>query len=135
MGGRNDPVYTKEVTIAAGAAVSDGADIRKLGARGLVLIANWTDMDAAQIGVQASYDDGSTYHDMWRVNSNADGFDPLVIPDPHSTAGDNDPILIPAEAWMIENATHIRLVSRDTTTYATPVNQTSAITFEIGTLA
>lgn len=134
MSGRTDPVYMPTGTFAAGQPASNAVDISKVGLRGMCLIGNWSDWTAAQIGVQISYDGGETFGNMWKINAAGTGYDPVACPNPASLA-DNEPIEVPVQAWMLENATHLRLVSRDTSTYATPVNQVSEIAIKIGTLA
>lgn len=136
MSGRVDDIYNQTVVIAAGTAVSGAADISTVGMRGAGLRGNWEDMDSAQLGIQVSYDEGTptNWNDMWKINAAADGYDAVACPDPSSLA-DGDPIEVPPQAWMAGNARWLRVVSRNTSTYATPVNQTSAITITIGTLA
>jgi len=134
--GRFDEAYSKAVTFAAGANVSSAADISTLGARGLCLRGNWGDWTTAQIGIQVSYDDGTptNWVTLWKINADADGYDAVACPDPGSLSN-GDVIDVPPSAWIAGNAHWVRLASRNTTTFATPVVQVTQIDIVIGTLA
>lgn len=137
MSGRSDAAFMPSAAIAAGAAVSGAVEVKKLAPRGLCVRANWTDWTTADLGIQASFDGGDTYNDLWQLNSAGDGYERVKCLSPGAISGiaDYDAIEVPVAVWMIENATHIRFASRNTSNYATPVNQSNAITLYLGTLA
>lgn len=134
--GRFDEAFSKSVTFEAAASVSSAADISTLGTRGLCLRGNWEDWTTAQIGIQVSYDEGTptNWVQLWKINDAADGYDAVACPDPGSLSN-GDVIDVPPSAWIAGNVHWIRLVSRDTTTFATPVVQSTQIDIVIGTLA
>lgn len=138
MSGRVDAVYSPAVTIAAGAAESDAAAIATLGVRGLSLRGNWEDWTTAQIVPQVSFDEGTptTWQNLWKLNSAGDALEVVACLNPAAVSVPNgDVIEVPVQAWMVGNARWLRIASRNTSNYATAVNQVTQIDIVVGTLA
>jgi hypothetical protein len=136
--GRVDAAYKPTATIAINTAVSNAVDISKLSMRGLSVKvpSAWT---AAVIGFQVSdkatepTSDDATWSTLYKTNNDGDDSEPIRIVG--IATNEARVYLVPPEIWMAGNYRWLRLVSRDTNTFATPVNQAAARTLVLGTLA
>lgn len=136
--GRVDAAYKPTATIAINTAVSNAVDISKLSMRGLSVKvpSAWT---AAVIGFQVSDNESqpasgdSSWTTLYRTNSAGDDSEPIRVVG--IATNEARVYLVPPEIWMAGNYKWLRLVSRDTNTFATPVNQAAARTLVLGTLA
>lgn len=135
--GRVDAAYKPTATIAINTAVSNAVDISKLSMRGLSVKvpSAWT---AAVIGFQVSDNESepasgdSSWTTLYRTNSAGDDSEPIRVVG--IATNEARVYLVPPEIWMAGNYRWLRLVSRNTTTFATTVNQEATRTLILGTL-